>query len=134
AYTDAGLRSRLTSADGTTRYHFDERARLDRVTDTYGDPFVFGYTPTSKLASIDRPNGVSDSLTYNASGDLLSRDASRSGATIAQAGYVPGLTTGLRLSATDLGGSQSYAYDDAGELVSSGASTFTYDEAGNRTS
>jgi RHS repeat-associated protein/uncharacterized repeat protein (TIGR01451 family) len=134
AYTDAGLRSQLTSADGTTRYHFDERARLDRVTDTHGDPFVFGYTPTSKLASLDRPNGVSDSLMYDVSGDLVSRDASTNGATVAQAEYVPDPTTGLRLSASDLDGSQNYGYDDAGDLVSSDGSSFTYDVAGNRTS
>jgi RHS repeat-associated protein/uncharacterized repeat protein (TIGR01451 family) len=134
SYTDAGLRTQLTAADGTTGYHFDERGRLDRITDAFGDPFTFSYYPTSKLASVGRPNGVNDALTFDLSGDLFSRDASINGATVAQADYAPDPVTGLRLSSTDLSGTQSYGYDDAGNLTSSGTDTFTYDAAGNRTS
>jgi RHS repeat-associated protein len=143
AYTDSGLRSSLTSADGTTRYRQDWLGRLAEITDTTGGKFGFAYYPTSLPASMTRPNGVTDSVTFDGSGDLLSRDATdASGAVVARAEYVPDPASGLRQSLTDLDGTHGYGYDDTGRLISAGHpaaaglpdESYTYDAAGNRTS
>lgn len=139
-YSDSGLATSMTSLDGTTGYRYDDQQRLRTVTDQDGHDITIGYDATSHPDSVQRPNGVDDTLTWNASGDLTGiTSAGPGGATLAEALYDPAPATGWRQSETTLGGASSLAHDDTGRLTqvdnSADGTTqhYAYDPAGNLT-
>jgi RHS repeat-associated protein len=130
----------------TTLYTYDKLGRLASIQDGTQSPFTFGYNSLGQLNSINRPNGVVDALSYNASGDLTNRDDTvntPNGPTVvARYDYGIDPVTGRRASMTDNSGTTNYTYYDNGWLQSathpagSGIAneTYTYDAAGNRSS
>lgn len=136
-YDAAGNRLSSRGPDGTVYYGYDALDRLTDVIDTTGGKFNFGYDTSSRLATLTRPNGVNDSYTYDAAGKLT-------GVTSAFAGNVIQSITqtfdanGQVSSRTDAGGTTSYTHDITGRLTavsgSTGSQTYAYDAAGNRTS
>jgi RHS repeat-associated protein len=139
-YDPAGNRTSMTGPDGTTNYGYDASSRLTSVapsTEPGGGQFSFSYAPSGALATLSRPDGINDTLTYNGS-QLLSRIATSGSSTVAAATYTYG-PTDLRTSTTDgSGATTTYGYDPTGQVTQAspagGASTsFSYDAAGNRT-
>ena len=140
-YDPAGAQLSEAGPDGTTTYAYDADSRLTTLTAPGSQTYGFGYDAAGRLSSETRPDGVADTLAYDAAGDLTGR-TSRLGATVvAQANYTYD-AGGLRASLTDLGGTHSYTYDAAGELLSAthpassglAAESYTYNASGDRAS
>jgi RHS repeat-associated protein len=136
-YDPRGDRLSMTGPEGTTQYAYDNLQRLTSVTDPSGGVFGMTYNGHSTLATLSRPNGVDDTLTYSGN-ELLSRVSTLASSTVAsnQYTYDP---NGLVASMTNSAGTTTYQYDAIGELTSatppSGVTaTYSYDAAGNRTS
>jgi RHS repeat-associated protein len=152
-YTDDGLMATRTDASGTSYYTYDTADRLatdqdaasgqkltytynnmdqlDLITYSGGDTRTFGYDPLGRLTSDEVENSGSARVGeidygYNAASELTSMNDYGIG------------TTSANTEATN-----SYTYDEAGELTSWTATpaggnaktvTYGYDDAGNRTS
>jgi RHS repeat-associated protein len=139
-YDGAGNRTSMTGPYGTTTYSYDPFSRLASLTpagEPEGKSFAFSYTPTGQLEKLTRPNGVTDTLTYQGE-ELLSRTSKLGAATLASSTYTYNNNNGLRSSLTDTEGKTTlYAYDPLGELIEEapegvGATKYEYDAAGNR--
>lgn len=141
-WTPDGLPQSVTGPDGTTSYGYDGDGRLASVTDAAHQPITLTYDAHSRLIGYSLPDGISDSIGYDAAGQLQSRDASWNGTTVSRADYTSDPVTGLRTSLTDLDGSHTFAHLDNGALQSAShpsasglaSESYTYDAAGNRTS
>ncbi len=138
-YDADGNPTSLTGPDGTTSYGYDSQSRLTSVTPS-GEPggasFDFAYTPNGQLESLTRPDGIDDSLSYNAE-ELLSRKAASGSTTDASSSYTYG-EEGLRSSSTDSeGNTTGYGYDPTGQLSeetphAGSPAKYEYDADGNR--
>ena len=139
-YDANGNRLAMTAPDGTTTYGYDALSRLTSVTPSTepgGASFSMTYGPNGQLATLQRPDGINDVLTYNGS-QLTSRIATGGHGVAAGATYSYG-PTGLRATGTDstTGVTATYTNDPLGQLTqSSGGSAsplaIAYDAAGNR--
>jgi YD repeat-containing protein len=144
AYTYAvdGQALSVTGPDGATGYGYDADGRLASVLDTGHRSIVLGYDVNSRLTGFTLPNGIVDTLTYDAAGQVIGHLASSSGTPVSRATYTLDPVTGRRASLTDLDGTHMFTYEGNGWLQSathpsaSGipAETYTYDGSGNRTS
>ena len=150
-YDNNGKRRSVSGPEGTVTYtYYDTNDQLETLTydddDHDGGEFDFTYDMLNRLISVERPNDVSDTLTYNASNDLMSRNASVPGplgtpTPLAKAEYTYD-DAGWRTSMTDIAGTSIYTPDAKGELVgathpeASGVAdeVYSYDLLGNRTS
>jgi RHS repeat-associated protein len=140
-YDDANRRTSVTGPGGTVAYGFDDANRLTSVTDAAGGDFIYGYNTRGLLATISRPNGVDDTRTYDAAGQLTALSSRLDGTVVGEAGYTYDLA-GRRTSLTTPAGTASFGYDPGSQLTSASypaaagipAQSFEYDAVGNRTS
>lgn len=187
AYSPAGRRTAVSYLGGAfvVHYAYDSAGRLSTVTDSAGRQVVYAYDALGRVSSVTLPNKTkrqhgydadnrlvllsheapdgsvlaSHSYTYNAAGQLLSRQQTTAGvlpaltARAETAQYDPvnrlltrtdGTTTNLyaydargRLAQQSQGGLQTqYAYDDLDRLVGTSNATqqvaYTYDALGTR--
>lgn len=135
-YNALGERLTRTGPDGTTSYGYDNLGRLTSITDPAGGKFGISYDIASRPVQMTRPNGVTDTLTYNPLGQLAERMSALGSTVIADSRYAYD-AVGRRVSMTDLTGTTQYAYDAVGRLASAtppgrAATTYTYDSRGNR--
>ncbi len=139
-YDANGNRTSMIGPDGTTSYGYDALSRLTSVspsTEPTGASFKLGYTPSGYLATVARPDGIDDSLTYNGE-ELTARIASSGAGAVVSSDY--GYTSsGLRSSSSETGGlATSFAYDPLDELTEEApaaggeATHYEYDLDGNR--
>ena len=141
AYSRPGVPSSVTSPAGQTTYGFDARLRLTTVDGPNAGPIALSYDTADRLVGLARPNGITDTLTWNPAGELLSR-VSRLGSTIQSTSTYTYDDEANRLSLVDDVGTNAYAYDAFGRLLSAdhpaGSAvpdeTYSYDLIGNRTS
>ena len=139
AYDADGNQISMTGPDGTTRYGYDGLSQMTSVTpagEPGGQSFEMSYTPDGRLASLIRPDGISDTLTYE--GEHLRSRTSKLGAQVIASSTYAYNAAGLRSSLTDGEGNQtSYAYNGLGELTEESsaeqATKYQYSSAGNRT-
>jgi RHS repeat-associated protein len=123
-------------------YGYDSLGRLASIQYGSQSPFALTYDGLGRLHSVARPNGIADTYSYNASGDLTARDSVLNGTTVARFDYTIDPFTGQRTSLTDNSGTHNYRYYDNGWLKTathpSGSGlaneSYTYDAAGNRSS
>jgi RHS repeat-associated protein/uncharacterized repeat protein (TIGR01451 family) len=140
-YDDTGVVTAVTGPDGTRRYSYDGGGRLERLTDNDGGQFALHYDDLDRLTRMERPNGISDVLTWRLDGELASKVALRGVETVSSFSYEYD-DAGRRVAATDLDGRHDYTYDPTGRQIgathpaASGipAESYTYDTVGNRTS
>ncbi len=141
-YGGAGKVTSITGQGSTTSFAYDSQGRLSTVDDSVAGEFGYGYDPTTgMIASLSRPNGVTDRFSFDDDGRLTKRDATDSlDQVLSQAEYAYN-TAGLRSSLTDLAGQHDYTYDIDGRLTGVDNPTgglpdeaFTYDRVGNMTS
>lgn len=129
-----------TGPDGTTSYGYDANSRLTSV----GVPgattnYALAYNAIDLVTGISHPNGIKESLAYNAAGDLTSRKAASATATVGQLDYTYD-SVGRTSSLTDSLGMRSYTYDADGQVTAatqpSGSpianEAYSYDAVGNR--
>lgn len=140
-YDADGARLSATGPEGSLTYTYDADGRLQTLVDYAGHTFRFGYDQDSRLASLQRPNGISDTLSYDVNGDLQARDAmGPTQVPVGRADYTYD-GYGRRLSTTDLTGTSTYTYDANGQLLTANhpaasglpAESYSYDLSGNRT-
>ncbi len=140
--TPAGRVVSISGQGSTTGYTWDPQGRLAGVNDTVAGAFGFTYDAASgNLASMTRPNHITDQFAFDPNGRLTARDAvNESGTTVDQADYTYD-DAGLRDTLTDLAGVHDYSYDPDGHLTGvdnaeGGApdEAYTYDASGNLTS
>ncbi len=141
-FDGAGKATSITGQGSTTSFAYDSQGRLSTVDDSVAGEFGYGYDPTTgMIASLSRPNGVTDRFSFDDDGRLTKRDATDSlDQVLSQAEYAYN-TAGLRSSLTDLAGQHDYTYDIDGRLTGVDNPTgglpdeaFTYDRVGNMTS
>jgi RHS repeat-associated protein len=136
----AGRPTSLTTPWGSTGFAYDANGLLGQITDSFGGVFNLGSDPLGRLASLSRPNGVTDTYAYDQAGQFTSRATSK-GSTVIDALSYTYDSSGRTSSKTDSSGTTTYAYDTADRLISvlapAGSSlpneTFTYDAVGNQT-
>lgn len=141
SYDASDLLVSVSGPEGATTYAYDSASRISAVTDARGGTFNFGYDTLGRLVTLGRPNGVSDSLTYDAANELLSRVSAKGATSVASSAYTYD-ASGRRVSLTDRNGAHTFTYDGAGRLLTathpstSGIPNeqYTYDAVGNRTS
>lgn len=145
-YDPNGKPTSVAGPEGTLGYtYYAHNDQLHTLTDYAGETFVFTYDELNRLQRIERPNEVTDELTYNSSDDLLSRNASIAGpegtpTPLSKAEYTYD-ATGWRSSRTDLDGTSVYSRDDNGQLVAAdhppalglADEAYEYNLLGNRT-
>ncbi len=132
----AGRLLSVTDPFGTTTLGYGDRGVLDTVTDSVVGQFAFDVDATGRVESVSRPNGITTTAVYD--DDRL--------ASLNTPGVVSRTfeydSSGLPQVITDDDGAHVMSYDSAGRLVgvdhpdASGYvdESFTYDDAGNRTS
>ncbi|HEU5270398.1 MAG TPA: RHS repeat-associated core domain-containing protein, partial [Jatrophihabitans sp.] len=141
-WAEDGQQASVTGPAGTTRYQYNDNGWLSQVIDPGGHPFSYHFDSQGRPSSVDSPNGVVDSFSYDPSSLLTGRDATTGTTTIGQSDYTLDPATAQRTSATDLDGTSTFTYQDNGWLSQathpdgSGVSNenYTYDGAGNVTS
>jgi RHS repeat-associated protein len=145
AYDATGNRTAVETPSSTVTYRFDERNRLQSVTDADQQTTTYGYDAANRLVRTERPNGVVEIRQYNSVHQLQSlKNVKRVG------GQEQILTrhdyeldkVGNRLSVIDHTGRQvKYDYDELYRLeqeqVLQGGTVvrtteFDYDNVGNR--
>lgn len=137
-YDAAGNRISATGPDGTVHYAYDSDGRLAGVTDPNGGAFGFQYDASSQVTRLTRPNGVTDQYSYDLNGKLDQITSSLGGTTV-QALSRTLASTGLVASRTDAAGTATFTHDANGRLVGvsgpgSATQAYAYDAAGNRVS
>ena len=137
----SGLLTSITGPAGTSSLQYDANGFLTQLGNPAVGTFAFGRDPLGRLIGLGRPNGVTDVLTYDPAGDLLSRVSSTAGGPIDGLAYTYD-ENGRRSSLSDASGTTTYGYDQADRLTSADApigslvpdEAFGYDAAGNRIS
>ena len=146
-YDGAGnvLTVRSSNSNGLSAdYAYDALGRLSTVTDNRTSGVTnYTYDANGNLATTLLPNGVQSSYTYDTLNRLTQLNASNSGVTVANFGYVLA-ANGQRLSVTEHSGRvATYTYDALNRLSSetvtndaatNGAIGYSYDVVGNRLS
>ncbi|MEO6500622.1 MAG: RHS repeat-associated core domain-containing protein [Jatrophihabitantaceae bacterium] len=141
-WAEDGQQASVTGPAGTTRYQYNDNGWLSQVTDPAGHPFSFHFDTQGRPSSVDSPNGVLDSFSYDPSSLLTGREATSGATTVGQSDYTLDPATAQRSSATDLDGTSTFTYQDNGWLSQAthpagsgvGNEDYTYDGAGNLTS
>lgn len=111
AYDQAGHRTSMTDATGTTHYSYDSTGRLLTITEPDGGQITNSYDAAGQLASLSYPSGLTTSYTYNLNGQLTGLHDSRAG----DAAYA--LDPDGRLLTEQLPGRQARRYEYDGGLV-----------------
>jgi RHS repeat-associated protein len=129
---------RLTYPDGKqVTYQYDAVNRLTSFTDWASKTTSYQYDSTNFVTRLTYPNGTTTTFAYNNAGRLVSKTDEP-----AISSYVFTLdANGNRTSASirqplaslNPNESQSYAYDAANRIQTSGAATFSFDPNGNMT-
>jgi RHS repeat-associated protein len=149
AYDAVGNITTLTDERGTVSYAYDPNNRLASVTEPGGAQTTFGYDAEGRRTSTAFPNGVTESRTYTASGQLALVIAKQpTGTVLAKRDYTytnpsSGRKTELVQRVTDEDGrTTDYGYDALDRLVQATTRSatgtvldewsYTYDGAGNR--
>jgi RHS repeat-associated protein len=121
-YDLLGRRDSMTTLEGTTTYGYDAASRLTSVTLPAGRTITYVYDAAGNR-QLMTDSGVATAYTTNA----LNQYVAVGGA---------GLTYDAGGNLTAAGGSNSYSYDDQGQLLSAttpqGTWTYEYDALGNR--
>lgn len=143
AYDANGNRTQMTTPWGTFRYAYDSLNRVTSIANPFGQAVTFQYDALSRRTKMTYPNGVVTTYAYDAAGQLTQIVAQRSSdhSAVAFESYAYD-ANGNRVSATDLTGTHTYAYDKLNRLTSAGHpaasglpilnETFSYDAVGNR--
>jgi RHS repeat-associated protein len=143
--TSIGYPGQTTSVAQT----FDEAGRLKTVTDWNTKTTTFGYDPNSNLNTVAFPtSSLTDAYTYNHADQITAWALTNGASTLASLSYgrdnngqqnsvtqnsaTPGLPTGP--GTPNQGSSETYNYNSLNQLTKrNGATTWTYDNAGNLT-
>jgi RHS repeat-associated protein len=136
AYDPAGHVTQSTDALGhTTTYSYDPAGRLTRSADPLGNTTTYSYDANGNRTQTTAPDGQTTAYTYDALNRLTQTtypDGTRS--------QTDWRSDGLKQAETAPDGSvRRYAYDPAGRLSQvtehngGETTTYTYDEAGNKT-
>lgn len=136
-YDAAGQPLSVTGPGGTTTYSYSDLGLLASETDPAGGVFGFARNAAGQLLQMSRPNGVTDTYTYDANGDLLSLRSATASQVLQDLSYTYD-GDGRRTSSTSATGTDTYTYDSDGRLTSEtlpGGSTlpYAYDANGNPT-
>jgi RHS repeat-associated protein len=134
----------LTATDGVagrTVVGYDPNGLPSSVTDPFGGRFGFSRDAAGRQTAMSRPNGVTDTVTWDAAGNLASRLEVTNGQRVTGATYDYD-AAGRRVGMTDDSGAHTFGFDPAGNLTSAdhpagfsvADESFTYDVMGNRTS
>lgn len=139
-YDGAGNRAsmRVSPEDETTRYAWDARGLLTRMTDPEGGEYRFGYDELGRRVSTIYPNGMRLSNAYDAASRVLSMVYRKPNGEVIESFTYTYDSRGNRMAKVfaDLTGEQ-YAYDARSRLVRvsypSGREVhYRYDAVGNR--
>ena len=140
SYDATGRPISASGPGGTVRSTYDAEGRLSTVVDPALGQFTFSYDTLSGLTSVTRPNGVNDTLTYDAADNVLARVSIAGTQTIASSQYGYD-ANGARTGFTTPGGANAYTHDGVGRLIAAShpvgtfpAESYQYDRTGNRTS
>ena len=140
-YDAAGNVTSRQGPGGRVGYSYDAGSQLTSITDPTNGAFLFGYDPVGHPTTLTRPNGINDSMTYDAAGDIATLRSTLGATLVNQADYTY-YAAGPRASITSLLGSTTYTYDGASQLTSATPPAgsglpleqYTYDPVGNRIS
>ncbi|MGA1870432.1 MAG: putative Ig domain-containing protein [bacterium] len=143
-YDVSGNRASVTAASDTTWYEYDALHRLIAVEDPDGDQLYYGYDEAGNLTSIDYPNEIKESLTYNLCNKIIKREYRLDDdGIIACYSYILG-PAGNKISAQENNGRELlYTYDMLYRLtdehifdpaVGERLISYSYDPVGNRLS
>ncbi len=143
-YWPDGQVKQATSSDtgATVNYTYDVNGRPQTVSDPVnpGASYVYTYDPLGRMSTLRLPNGILNSFSYDASGDLTAVDATLNGSKVANFDYQVDPVTGRWTQLTDSTGQHNYTYNADGSLKSeshpagSGLpnQTYMYDASNNR--
>ena len=135
-------RSRLTAlsiaGQGSTNYSYDAAGNLIEATMSGGTVSLV-YDGLNRLTSLTRSNGIKSNYNYDALGRILKATHSRASTEISSQSYSYDSEGNRSFLETDSGSplktkAAARAYNTENQLLSSGSTTYTYDENGNRTS
>jgi RHS repeat-associated protein len=136
-YNAADDLTTITYPNGeTVTRSYDGADQLASVTDWNSHTTTFTYDPDGNIIATQYPNGDTVSSTYDLSDRMIATDVAPTGSPsspLASVTYQRD-AAGLITQETDAGAlseSQSYAYDAEQRLTGAGASSYTYDSAGN---
>ncbi|HVV75562.1 MAG TPA: RHS repeat-associated core domain-containing protein [Mycobacteriales bacterium] len=140
AYDDAGELTGVDGPAGTVGYAYNADSLLDQVTDPSGGRFSITSDATGRRTALTRPNGVDDTISYNAADDVTAIDSTDGAGATADFNHYTYTPAGQRASFTNGDGTATYGYDANGQLVSAAYPTasglasesFSYDDIGDR--
>lgn len=144
AYDALGQRTRLTTAAGSTQYRYNAVGQLTEIRDPMGALTAMSYTATGQRASLQLPNGVTASSTYDLRDRLTALTYRKSQQTLASYTYTLD-AAGRRTQVLEADGSTTYwGYDAANRLqqeiqrtgqgIIQHQASYQYDAMGNRLS
>jgi RHS repeat-associated protein len=140
SYNSRGALTKQVDGRGTLEYGYDKLGRLTSLTDPQSKSLSFGYDPEGDPIEVKRPSGVTTTNVYNNAGRLAETTSKEEGGTVLEAlkyGYDPAGNVTSRIDQR-LEQETTYAYDALNRLAEfnppgEGATSYGYDEAGNRT-
>ena len=139
-YGPAGNLTSLDDPAGTTTYDYNSDSQLTSITDPAGGVFGFSYNHGGSLVALSRPNGVNDTMTYDPSINLLSKTSTLGATTVGSSLYTYN-ESGLVATMTNPAGQSSYTYNADNQLTGAahpsggpGLESYAYDGAGNQVS
>lgn len=135
AYDLAGNNTAIVyPGSNTVTRGFDDASRLETVTDWNNDTTSFGYDPNSNLTTTSFPNGVVSTRTYDHENRPTNIAVTNTSGTLAAwAQTFDNNNFVSTVTATGVGTSQAYTYNQLNQLTGNGTQTFTYDTADNLT-
>lgn len=141
AYTGAGDVTRVATPWGTSTVAYDAAGRIDTLTDTRTGRFDLEVDDYGRLVRLERPNGLTEVNTFDATGRLESRSQVRAGTPVSSVTYGYDAQGRVETVEDELG-PERYTYDGDGNLATvdyaAGSpfadETIGYDRAGHRTS
>ena len=141
-YDADGLRVEMNSPSGSpVDYTWTAKGQLDDISRDGPPPLAtYTYDKAGRLDQLAHENGITQDLSHDAAGQLLSRIHKKSGTTVSGHGYTID-TTGRRSAETFSDGTtpaRTYGYDNADQVTSATYDTgvsdaYNYDAMGNRT-
>jgi RHS repeat-associated protein len=121
-----GKITQIDNANGASlkNYAYDDAFRITSITDALDPTFswAYGYDSLDRLNSASR-TGFTQGWTYDANGNRLTETGSNPST-------YTNSSTSNRLSSTSGSIARSYGYDNAGNTLSYGTATFTYNNRG----
>ncbi|WP_017659673.1 RHS repeat-associated core domain-containing protein [Baaleninema simplex] len=135
-YDIAGNRTQVETPGGVTDYRFDERNRLETVSDSSQGTTTYQYDAVNNLVETVLPNGVVETRQYDESNRLEGLEQTRNGEVVASYDYELD-DAGNRISVTENDTrTVEYEYDDLGRLTQERFDgrtvSYEYDDVGNR--